>query len=80
MRQARNIKDMVELTVREARALLVEYADVLASRDERIRTAFESGIAKSQIARLARVSRGTVDRALSASDGSATAQKVGEPT
>lgn len=64
--------------MRQARALLIEYADILASRDERIRTAYESGVTKSQIARLARVSRTTVDRALSESDGSQTAREAGE--
>lgn len=71
-----------ELTVRQARELLSEWAAVSASRDERIRTAYHSGVSKSEIARLTGVARTTIDRILdepgSLADGSETEHDLGE--
>ena len=72
-----------ELTLRQARELLTEWASVNASRDERIRTAYHSGVSKSEIARLTGVARTTVDRILdepesSRPDGSQTEHDLGE--
>lgn len=53
-----------ELTVRRARELLTEWASVAASRDDRVRIAFASGLSKSEISRLTGVARTTVDRIL----------------
>jgi hypothetical protein len=53
---------MVELTVRQARDLLIEYAAVLQSRDDRVRTAYVSGVSKSEISRLTGIARTTIDR------------------
>jgi len=61
---------MVELTVRQAKQLLIEWAAVVASRDDRVRTAFDSGFSKSEISRLTGVARTTIDRIL---DGPSTA-------
>ena len=55
-----------ELTVRRARELLTEWASVAASRDDRVRIAFASGLSKSEISRLTGVARTTVDRILEA--------------
>jgi hypothetical protein len=55
---------MTEMTVREARELLIEWAAVTASRDDRVRSAFVSGVSKSEISRLTGVARTTVDRIL----------------
>lgn len=71
-----------ELTIRQARQLLTDWATVSASRDERIRTAFHSGVSKSEIARLTGVARTTIDRILdepgSAADGSQTEHDLEE--
>lgn len=53
---------MVELTLREARELLIEWAAVDRSRDERIRVAVASGLSKSEVFRLTGVARTTIDR------------------
>jgi len=58
-----------ELTLRQARELLAEWAAVNASRDDRIRTAYHSGVSKSEIARLTGVARTTVDRILDEPEG-----------
>ena len=72
-----------ELTLRQARELLAEWAVVNASRDDRIRTAYHSGVSKSEIARLSGVARTTVDRILDEPDsprpdGSQTEHDLGE--
>lgn len=68
-----------ELTVRQARELLIEYAAVVASRDDRVRTAYDSGVSKSEISRLTGVARTTIDRVISsADDGSTTAPAQGD--
>jgi DNA invertase Pin-like site-specific DNA recombinase len=59
-----------ELTVRQARELLTEWATVSASRDDRVRTAYHSGVSKSEIARLTGVARTTIDRILEEAPGS----------
>jgi hypothetical protein len=70
---------MVELTVRQARELLIEYAAALASRDDRVRTAYVSGVSKSEIFRLTGIARTTIDRIIeSAPDGPDTAHSLGE--
>jgi DNA invertase Pin-like site-specific DNA recombinase len=64
---------MTEMTVREAREWLIEWATVVADRDVRVRSAFISGVTKSEISRLTGIARTTVDRILdSAGDGPAT--------
>ena len=66
---------MAEVTLRQARELLADWATVVRSRDERVRTAVESGLSKSEVSRLTGIARSTVDRIVeSAPDGSATAQ------
>jgi DNA invertase Pin-like site-specific DNA recombinase len=69
---------MAELTVRQARELLADWAVVVRSRDERVRTAVASGLSKSEVSRLTGIARSTIHRILdSAQDGSATAQGEG---
>lgn len=69
---------MVEVTVRQARELLIEWAAVVRSRDDRIRTAVESGLSKSEVHRLTGVARTTIDRIVdSVPDGTLTAQAQG---
>lgn len=64
-----------ELTARQARELLSDWAAVVRSRDERVRTDVESGLSKSEVSRLTGIVCSTVDRIVeSAPDGSATAQ------
>jgi DNA invertase Pin-like site-specific DNA recombinase len=58
-----------ELTVRQARESLTDWAAVNVSRDDRIRTAHHSGLSKSEIARLSGVARTTVDRILEEPEG-----------
>ena len=53
---------MEELTVRQARELLIEWATVVADRDARVLTAYVSGVSKSEIARLTGIARTTIDR------------------
>lgn len=66
---------MTEMTVRQARELLIEWATVVADRDARVRSAFVSGVSKSEIARLTGLARTTVDRITdSMADGPTTAQ------
>jgi hypothetical protein len=72
---------MTEMTVREARDLLIEWAAVVASRDARVCSAFVSGVSKSEISRLAGIARTTVDRILeSGADGSSPAHDPEEGT
>jgi hypothetical protein len=68
--QSSSISGMAELTVRQARELLAEWAEVVASRDNRIRTAHAAGLTKSEISRLTGVARTTVDRILGGREGS----------
>ena len=66
--------------LRQARELLSDWAAVVRSRDERVRTAVESGLSKSEVSRLTGIARSTVDRIVeSAPDGSATAQEETRP-
>jgi hypothetical protein len=68
---------MAELTVRQARELLTEWAAVVRSRDERVRIAIESGLSKTEVSRVTGMARSTIDRiARSAPDGTATAQST----
>jgi len=61
--------------LRQARELLSDWADVARSRDDRVRTALESGLSKSEMSRLTGIARSTIDRIVgSGADGSATAQ------
>ncbi len=69
---------MVELTVRQAKELLTEWAAVVASRDDRVRAAYDSGVSKSEISRLTGVARTTIDRILEAADGPAAARMEGQ--
>ena len=65
--------NMTEMTVREARDLLLEWAAITDSRDARVRSAFVSGLTKSEISRLTGIARTTVDRILdSEADGPET--------
>lgn len=65
---------MRELTVRQARELLTEWATVVADRDARVLTAYVSGVSKSEISRLTGIARTTIDRIIdSAPDGPAAA-------
>ena len=57
-----------ELTVRQARDLLIEYAAVLASRDARVRAAVGAGVSKAEIHRITGIARTTINDIL-ASDG-----------
>ena len=50
-----------------------EYAAVLQSRDDRVRTAYVSGFTKSEISRLTGTARTTIDRIIeAAADGPST--------
>jgi len=55
---------MRDLTLREARELLTEYAAIMRSRDERILAAVAAGLTVSDCAVLLEVTRGTIYRAL----------------
>lgn len=55
---------MTELTVRQARELLAEYASIVASRDARVRIAWTSGVSKAEIHRLTGLARSTIDQIL----------------
>jgi transposase len=69
---------MAELTVRQARELLSDWAAVMRSRDERVRTAVGSGLSKSEVSRITGIARSTIHRIIeSAPDGSATAHGEG---
>jgi DNA invertase Pin-like site-specific DNA recombinase len=78
MLQRRSVLTVEELTVRQARELLTEWAAINASRDDRIRTAYHSGVSKSDIARLSGIARTTVDRILDEPDGSQTEHDLEE--
>ncbi len=67
--QRSSMQSMVELTVRQARELLTEWATVVADRDARVITAYESGVSKAEIARLTGIARTTVDRILEGVQG-----------
>lgn len=64
---------MVELTVRQAEELLIEYGAVAASRDERVRTAVAAGVSKNRVYQLTGIARTTIDRIVG--DGPATLQE-----
>jgi len=67
---------MEELTLRQARELLAEYAAVLRSRDDRVRTTFAAGLSKSEIHRLTGIARTTIDAILAPGpSGPTTAQE-----
>jgi DNA invertase Pin-like site-specific DNA recombinase len=53
------------LTVAEARRLGTEWAAAVARRDEVVRLMHEAGLTKSEIHRVTRLSRATIDRVLS---------------
>lgn len=52
------------LTVAEARRLGAEWAAAVARRDEVVRLMYEAGLTKSEIHRVTRLSRATIDRIL----------------
>lgn len=56
--------DMEELTLNQARALLIEYTAVVRSRDDRIRAATQAGLSISEIAALLECGRTTIYRVL----------------
>jgi hypothetical protein len=56
------VPGMTELTVRQARELLADWAAVVRSRDERVLTAVESGLSKAEVSRLTGIARSTIDR------------------
>ena len=65
--------------MRQAREQLTDWAAVMRSRDERVRTAVESGLSKSEVSRRTGIARSTIHRIIeSALDGPATAH--GEET
>ncbi|MGO9081723.1 MAG: hypothetical protein ACLQDY_22220 [Streptosporangiaceae bacterium] len=71
---------MEEVTIRQARELLIEYSAMARTRDERVQLAYRSGVSKAEIARLTGVARTTVDRIIDAAgdlvpDGPAAAQE-----
>ena len=52
------------------RELLIQYAAVLQFRNDRVHTAYVSGVGKSEISRLTGIARTTIDRVIeSAADG-----------
>jgi DNA invertase Pin-like site-specific DNA recombinase len=61
---------MEDLTIRRARELLTswaaEQAVVAARRDEVVRTAVAAGVSKSEVHRLTRIARSTIDRIIAA--------------
>jgi hypothetical protein len=68
-----------EVTLREAEQLLTEYAAMAVSRDDRVRTAYASGLTRHRIHVLSGLARNTVDRILSsAADGPVPARGLGE--
>jgi hypothetical protein len=67
-----------EVTLREAEQLLTEYAAVVASRDDRVRTAHVSGVSRHRIHVLSGLGRNTVERILAA-DGPVPAQEAQNP-
>lgn len=57
--------------MRQAQELLSDWAVVVRSRDERVRTAVESGLSKSEVSRITGIARSTIHRIIeSAPDGS----------
>ena len=68
---------MVDLTKRQAEELLIEYAAVMRSRDDRVRAAVAAGVSKSDVSRLAGIARTTIDRIV-ASDGDGPDADLGE--
>jgi len=80
--QTRSVAAVEELTLRQARELLSEWASVTASRDDRVRTAYVSGVSKSEISRLTGIARTTISRILGeaddiGADGSQTKHDLG---
>ncbi len=64
--------------MREAEELLTEYAAMVASRDDRVRTAFVSGLSRHRIHVLSGLGRNTVDRILAA-DGPGRDREAQKP-
>ena len=60
---------MTELTLRQSRELLAEWAaqqaEVTRRRDEVVRIAVDSGVSKSDVHRLTGIARTTIDRIVS---------------
>lgn len=68
-----------EITVNEARRRLMQYGLMVQSRDDLVRTAYVSGVRKSEIAHHTGIARGTIDRILDLiPDGPASARAGGE--
>ena len=71
--QKRSIRYMPELTVRQARDMLTEWAAdrhaVERKRDEVVLAAVEAGLRKSEVHRLTGIARTTIDRIVIASRG-----------
>ena len=69
-RVRRSVGYVVDLTQRQAEELLIQYASVMRSRDDRVRAAFAAGVGKSEIFRLTGIARTTIDRIVTqAGDG-----------
>jgi hypothetical protein len=56
------------MTPAEAEEMLAEYAAVVASRDERIRSAIAAGLAKHRVHVLTGVARTTIDKIVASGD------------
>ncbi|HEY1706082.1 MAG TPA: hypothetical protein VGG75_40910 [Trebonia sp.] len=65
-----SVSCMKDLTIRQARELLTSWAAeqvaVTARRDDVVRTAIAAGVSKSEIQRLTRIARSTIDRIIAA--------------
>jgi hypothetical protein len=68
-----SVRDMTELTLRQARELLAAWAAerdaVTARRDEVVRAAVSAGVSKSEVHRLTGIARSTLDRIIGAAAG-----------
>lgn len=71
--QRRSIRCMPELTIRQARDMLTEWAAdrhaVERKRDEVVLAAVDAGLRKSEVHRLTGIARTTIDRIVTASRG-----------
>jgi hypothetical protein len=66
------------MTREEAELMLIEFAAVTSSRDDRVREAVAAGVSKNRVHVLTGIGRMTIDRILADADGPATAQSSGE--
>jgi hypothetical protein len=65
------------MTRDEAELMLIEYAGVASSRDDRVRQAVAAGVSKNRVHQLTGIGRMTIDRILGTPDGPLTAQDAG---